>query len=292
VERCGIQTPLDSNYGYPDMLKLTPVAGALGADVSGIDLSQPISAEVYREVRTALVQYQVLFFRDQLIEPAHQKALADCFGPLQTHPAYTTVEGFPEITVLESTAQAPTKIDRWHTDMTFRPHPPMGTMLRSRVIPEKGGDTLFASMTAAFEALSPSMQQFLGTLTAVHDFGHGFKESLAEPGGSERLKRALADNPPIEHPVIRTHPESGKQLVFVNELFTTHIVSLTASESECLLSFIFNHIKAPEFGCRFQWSDNAIAFWDNRSTQHKPVNDYFPAHRRMERITIDGDRPY
>jgi taurine dioxygenase len=274
------------------MLKLTPVAGALGADVSGIDLCQPIGRELYQALRQALVQYQVLFFRDQLIEPAHQKALADRFGPLQTHPAYATVDGFPEITVLESTAQAPTKIDQWHTDMTFRRHPPMGTMLRSRIIPEKGGDTLYASMTAAFEALSPSMQQFLGTLTAVHDFAHGFRESLAEPGGPARLEAAVADYPPVEHPVIRTHPESGKRVIFVNELFTTHIVAMTAHESECLLSFIFNHIKAPEFGCRFRWSTNAVAFWDNRSTQHKPVNDYFPAHRRMERITIDGDRPY
>ncbi len=274
------------------MLELTAVAGALGAEVRGVDLRQPIDEDLYREIRQALVEYQVLFFRDQVIEPAHQKALADCFGPLQTHPAYDTVEGFPEITILESTAAAPTKIEKWHTDMTFRPHPPMGTMLRSRIIPERGGDTLYASMTAAFEALSPTMQSFLASLTAVHDFAHGFKESLAEPGGPERLKQVLADNPPVEHPVIRTHPESGRQLIFVNELFTTHIVGMTSAESECLLSFIFNHITAPEFSCRFQWSVDAIAFWDNRSTQHKPVNDYFPAHRRMERITIDGDRPY
>jgi taurine dioxygenase len=274
------------------MLKLSPVAGAIGAEVSGIDLTKPISTERYQAIRDALVEYQVLFLRDQVIGPEHQKALADCFGPLQTHPAYSTVEGFPEITVLESTAETPTKIEQWHTDMTFRPHPPMGTMLRSTIIPPAGGDTLYASMTAAFDALSPAMQEFLSSLTAVHDFAHGFKESLAEPGGRERLAQALADNPPIEHPVIRTHPESGRRLIFVNELFSTHIVGMTNQESECLLSFIFNHIKAPEFGCRFQWSINAIAFWDNRSTQHKPVNDYFPAHRRMERITIDGDRPY
>ena len=274
------------------MLKLTPVAGALGAEVAGIDLTQPIDDALYLKIRSALVEHQVLFFRDQAIEPAHQKALADRFGPLQTHPAYQTVEGYPEITILESTPEVPTKIEKWHTDMTFRPHPPMGTMLRSRIIPEKGGDTLFASMTVAYEALSPAMQQFLSGLTAVHDFAHGFKESLAEPGGAERLKSALDANPPVEHPVVRTHPESGRKLIFVNELFTTHIQELSATESECLLSFIFSHIKAPEFACRFHWSANAIAFWDNRSTQHKPVNDYFPAHRRMERITIDGDRPY
>mgnify|MGYP001587737387 FL=1 len=168
----------------------------------------------------------------------------------------------------------------------------MGTMLRSRIVPDKGGDTLFSSMVAAYEGLSPTMQNFLDGLHAVHDFSHGFRESLAEPGGVERLGAAVKANPPVVHPVIRTHPESNKKLIFVNELFTTHIEGLKFYESEYLLSFIFNHIKTPEFCCRFRWSNNSIAFWDNRSTQHKPVNDYFPAHRRMERITIDGDRPY
>jgi taurine dioxygenase len=274
------------------MFDIRPVAGALGAEIRGVDLSEPITDSLYSAIREALVKYQVIFFREQPIEPCHQKALADCFGPLQIHPAYGTVEGFPEITILESTPEEPTKIEKWHTDMTFRPHPPMGTMLRSRVIPEKGGDTLYASMTAAYEALSAPMQSLLKGLSAIHDFAHGFRESLAEPGGRERLRQALEDNPPVTHPVIRTHPETGQKLIFVNELFTTHILDLKSSESKYLLSFLFNHIKTPEFSCRFQWSPDAIAFWDNRSTQHKPVNDYFPAHRRMERITIDGDRPY
>ena len=274
------------------MLEFTPVAAALGAEVQGIDLREPIDAENYEALRQALVDYQVLFFRDQVIDPGHQKALADLFGPLQTHPAYDTVEGYPEITILESTADKPTKIEKWHTDMTFRAHPPMGTMLRSRIIPKTGGDTLFASMIAAFNALSRPFQTFLEGLTATHDFAHGFRESLAEPGGQERLAQALRDNPPVEHPVVRIHPESGRKLLFVNELFTTRIVELNPKESEHLLSFLYSHVQSPEFACRFRWSENAIAFWDNRSTQHKPVNDYFPAHRRMERITIDGDRPY
>lgn len=273
-------------------LEVTAIAGALGAEITGVDLRQPISGELYGEIRKALVTYQVIFFRDQPIEPAHQKALADLFGPLQTHPAYDTVEGFEEIAILESLPDKPTLIEKWHTDMTFRAHPPMGTMLRSRIIPEKGGDTLWSSMTAAFDALSTPMQSFLSGLTAVHDFAHGFRESLAEPGGAERLAPAIAANPPVQHPVIRTHPESGRKLIFVNELFTTHIKDMPAAESDHLLAFLFNHVKTPEFGCRFRWTVNAIAFWDNRSTQHKPVNDYFPAHRRMERITIDGDKPY
>lgn len=274
------------------MLKITPLSAALGAEIDGLDLRQPLDKAGYQALRAALVEHQVLFMRNQPIEPAHQQALAELFGPLQAHPAYETVPGHPAVTILESTAEKPSLIEKWHTDMTFREHPPMATMLRSRVVPARGGDTLFASMTAAWEALSRPMQQFLETLRAEHSFEHGFRESLAQPGGRERLAQALADNPPVLHPVVRTHPESGRKLLFVNELFTTRIVGLSIEESEYLLSFLLSHIKRPEFCCRFSWSPDAIAFWDNRSTQHKPVNDYFPAHRRMERITIDGDRPY
>ena len=168
----------------------------------------------------------------------------------------------------------------------------MGTVLKSVVTPPKGGDTLWASMTAAYDALSVPMQHFLSSLTAVHDFSWGFKESLAEPGGRERLADAVAAYPPVRHPVIRTHPESGRKVLFVNSLFTTHIEGLSAGESRAVLDFLFDHVRTPEFSVRFQWQPHSIAIWDNRSTQHKPVNDYFPAHRRMERITIDGDMPY
>ena len=274
------------------MLKITPLSAALGAEIDGLDLRKTVATEDYQALRAALVEHQVLFMRNQAIDPAHQQALAELFGPLQSHPAYETVPGHPAVAILESTAEKPSLIEKWHTDMTFREHPPMGTMLRSRVVPERGGDTLFASMTAAWEALSTPMQRFLESLSAEHSFEHGFRESLALPGGRERLGQALADNPPVLHPVVRTHPESGRKLLFVNELFTTRIVGLATLESEHLLSFLFLHIKSPEFCCRFSWSRDAIAFWDNRSTQHKPVNDYFPAHRRMERITIEGDRPY
>jgi taurine dioxygenase len=176
--------------------------------------------------------------------------------------------------------------------MTFRAHPPLGTVLRSKVIPEKGGDTLWASMTAAYDGLSPTMQSFLSGLDAVHDFSFGFRESLEESGGRVRLEKAVLDNPPVIHPVIRTHPESGKRVIFVNALFTTHIVGLPKEESKAILDFLFEHIKTPEFTCRFSWDVNCIAIWDNRSTQHKPINDYFPAHRCLERIVIDGDKPY
>ena len=268
------------------------LSGSLGAEISGIDLTQPLNNSIYADIRRLLVEHEVIFFRDQDISLSQHKALAESFGPLQTHPAYGTIEGFPEITILESTPEKPTMIECWHSDMTFKKHPPMGTILRSRIIPPKGGDTLWSSMTAAYDGLSSGMQNFLSSLTAVHDFAFGFKESLAEAGGRERLAQAVADNPPVEHPVICTHPESGKKVIFVNELFTTHIVSMTAKESRALLGFLYEHVVTPEFTCRFSWQPNSIALWDNRSTQHKPINDYFPAHRKLERTTIDGDKPY
>lgn len=274
------------------MFEIKPMAGALGAELHGVDLTQGLSTEVCAEIRRLLVEHEVIFFRDQDISYNQQKALAESFGPLQTHPAYGTVAGFPEITILESTADKPTKIEAWHSDMTFRQHPPLGTVLRSKIIPPKGGDTLWSSMTAAYDALSSAMQSFLSDLSAVHDFRWGFKESLSEADGPQRLAQAIADNPPVEHPVICTHPESGKKVIFVNALFTTHIVGMKKQESQAILNFLYEHVTTAEFTCRFQWQPNSIAIWDNRSTQHKPINDYFPEHRRLERITIDGDKPY
>jgi len=273
------------------MITAKPIAGALGAEITGIDLTQEISALQFQQLQQLLVEHQVIFFRDQDISPAQHRALAQWFGPLQSHPAYGTVAGFPEITILESTADKPTKIEQWHTDMTFRQQPPLGTILRSRIVPERGGDTLWASLGAAYDGLSDKMQNFLSGLSAIHDFAFGFRHSLAEPGGRERLAQALADNPPVQHPVISSHPISGRKMVFVNRLFTTAIVGMKEKESRALLEFLYQHCESDEYSCRFQWRENSIAFWDNRSTLHKPINDYFPAHRLMERITIDGAAP-
>ena len=274
------------------MAEVKLLAGVIGAEIHGIDLTQPLSDSIGKEIHDLLLEHQAIFFRDQDIEPSRHKALAELFGPLQTHPAYRTVEGFPEITILESTPEAPSKIDTWHSDMTFREHPPVGTVLRSRIIPPKGGDTLFSSMTAAYDGLSKPMQEFLSDLTAVHDFRYGFRESLAEPGGEERLAQAVRDNPPVVHPVIHTHPETDKKVLFVNELFTSYIVGLEKAESDAILSFLFQHITTDEFTVRFSWEPNSIAIWDNRSAQHKPVNDFYPGHRKLERVVIYGDKPY
>ena len=274
------------------MFTVNPIANALGAELHGVDLTTGLTPEVFKEVRRQLVEHEVIFFRDQDISPEQHRALAASFGQLQTHPAYETVEGIPEITILESTAENPTKIEAWHSDMTFRKHPPLGCVLRSKIVPPKGGDTMWASMTTAYDALSAPMQSFLSGLTAEHDFSYGFKESLAEPGGRERLAQAVVDNPPVVHPVIRTHPESGKKVIFVNSLFTTRILELSSGESDAILNFLYDHVTTLEFSCRFKWEPNSIAIWDNRSTQHKPINDYFPDHRMLHRVVIDGDKPY
>ena len=268
------------------------VAGAIGAELQAINLADGIDGELAATLRALLNEHEVLFLRDQAISAADQKALAEVFGPLQTHPAYSTVEGFPEVMILESTRDNPSKIEVWHSDMTFRQHPPSVTVLRGITIPEVGGDTLFASMTAAYDGLSPGMQSYLEGLTAVHDFSHGFRESLAEPGGRERLADAVAANPPVRHPVVQTHPETGKKVLFVNALFTTHIDGLPPLESAEVLQFLWRHASLPEFTCRFSWAPDSLVLWDNRSTQHKPVNDFFPATRRLHRVVSEGDQPY
>jgi taurine dioxygenase len=269
-----------------------PIADALGAEIDGIDLARPLGEDEIAWLKAALVEHQVIFFRDQAIRPADQLRLAWAFGTVEIHPAYPHVEGFPEIAILEADRDHPSKIEKWHTDMTFRPNPPLGTILRARIVPEGRGDTLWMSLGAAWDALSPALRDRLDGRRAEHSFEHGFKESLEEPGGRERLAGAVAANPPVTHPVVRRHPVSGRKGLFVNSLFTTRILGVPPAESEDLLAFLFEHLERPEFQCRFRWREDSIAFWDNRCTQHRPVNDYWPAHRRLERITVAGDVPF
>ncbi len=274
------------------MFQVQPLTGAIGGVVQGIDLCQPIDEAAFSFLQEALLEYEVLFFRDQPMSPENHAAFASLFGQPQLHEAYDHVDGYPQLTILENDRDRPSKIEMWHTDMTFRPCPPIGSILHGVSIPPKGGDTLFASMSAAYEGLSGKMQSLLSGLTAIHDFSYGFRESLEEPGGAERLADMVAENPSVEHPVIRTHAVSGKKSIFVNSLFTVRIKGMQSKESRALLDFLYSHVTTPEYTCRFHWEPNSVAFWDNRITQHKPVNDYWPAHRKMQRITIDdGLRP-
>ena len=261
---------------------------ALGAEISDFDLSRNLSDDEISNFINVLSENEVVFIRDQNISHEDHKRLATYFGSLQTHPAYPTVEGFPEITILENDRENPSKIEEWHTDMTFKANPPLGSILIGRIIPETGGDTLFSSLSAAFSDLDKGMQGQLQNLNAIHSFEHGFKESLAEEGGRERLTEALKENPPISHPMVKIHPVTNKKILYVNRLFTSHIEGMDSTESNELLDFLFDHIQKDKFVCRFNWEPNSIAFWDNRSVLHKPVNDYWPQLRRMERITIEG----
>lgn len=273
-------------------LSLKPAAGALGAWVSGVGLADVAEFDqVYAQVREALVKHEVLFFRDQDVAPEVFAAFAQRFGQVLDHPAYATTEQSDAVQILESTAENPSKIELWHSDMTFMAEPPSFTLLQGKVIPAVGGDTLWASATAAFANLSTALQELLLPLTAIHDFAHGFAESLAEPGGPERLAPAIAENPPVEHPLVRTHPETGAKSLYVNRLFTTRIKQLSALESRHLLELLYSHVVADEHTVRLSWQPGTVAIWDNRSTQHKPVNDFFPQHRKMHRVTLRGDKP-
>ena len=273
------------------MAKIIKEDSALGATIADIDLKQPLDEKLTTFIAKALAENEVIFFRNQDITPEQHRAFALNFGQLQSHPVYPTIKGFPEITILENDEKNPSKIEKWHTDMTFKKIPPLGSILLGKVIPEKGGDTLFASLSAAYSDLPADLKQSLEEMTAVHSFEYGFKESLAEPYGREKLAQALIDNPPVEHPVVCTHPVTGKKLIYVNSLFTLKINSLSDSESSKLLEFLCDHIKKEKYQCRFSWEINSIAFWDNRSVIHKPDNDYWPQLRRMERITIDNTAP-
>jgi taurine dioxygenase len=273
-------------------LRVEKAAGALGALIKGVSLADVAeSDDAFAEVHAALLEHQVLFFRDQNIASVEYQAFARRFGQVETHPAYSTLPEAPDVQILESTRDAPSKIETWHTDMTFRPAPPAITLLHGQIIPPYGGDTLWASISRAYETLSAPIKSLVDGLDAVHDFRHGFQESLAEPGGAERLSAAIEANPPVVHPLIVTHPDTGHKVIYVNALFTTHIVGLSRIESQMLLEFLCRHVVTDEHTVRLSWEPGTVAIWDNRSTQHKPINDFFPQHRKMHRVTISGERP-
>lgn len=269
------------------MINVVKEDAPLGAIVWGLDLTTPLKTEDVAALRAALAEHQVLFFHDQVLSAAQHRKLGQAFGTLQIHPSYPTVEDYPDVIYLENDRENPSKIDEWHTDMSFTPVPPMGSILIARIMPEKGGDTMFASLGASYDDLPDSIKKIVSGLTATHSFAHGFRDSLAEPGGRERLQAALDRNPDVVHPVVTTHPVSGRKMLFVNRIFTSRINELSEADSEDLLSFLCDHMVQDKYVYRFKWRQNSIAFWDNRAVLHKPVNDYWPATRRMERVTIN-----
>ena len=275
-------------------LAVRPLNPTIGAVVSGLDLRDAPSDGVVDDLRGALLRHQVLFFEDQTLSAAEQRDFAARFGELHTHPLYPGEDTAPEIMVIDNHAGNPTDNDHWHTDVTFLERPAMGAMLYARVVPDFGGDTLWSSMTAAYKALSAPMRGFLQGLSAVHDFTHAFPADgqAGSAAGRERYEAARAENPPVIHPVVRTHPETGEPCLFVNRVFTARIKGLRGEESRALLDFLHRHIQKPEFCVRYSWRPGAMAFWDNRCTQHYAVNDYLPARRVMTRATILGEKPF
>jgi taurine dioxygenase len=269
-------------------IQVRPIAGAIGAEVTGADLAE-LDDATFAEVHAAWLEHQVLFFRDQDLTPEQHKAFGLRLGPLQLHPFLHSraEEGHPEIVVLESSAERPVVAAGWHTDVTFVERPPMASILRGVEVPAFGGDTMWTSCRAAYEALSPTMQHLLDGLTAVHDTSKTFSRG-AYP--SERHPES-GKAPGAVHPVIRTHPETGRKSIFVNPAFTGKIRGMRRDESEALLAFLYRHVTTPEFTCRFHWEKNSLAIWDNRCTQHRAVADNLAALRRMERVTVEGDRP-
>lgn len=275
-------------------LTITPLSPALGAQISGIDLSVEINAEQRDAIEQALLKHQVLFFRDQPLTPAQQARFAVHFGDLHIHPIYPNVPETPEVLVLDTAVTDVRDNAVWHTDVTFLATPAMGAVLSAKQLPAYGGDTLWASGIAAFEALSAPLRQMLDGLTATHDFTQSFPlerfGTTAED--RERWEATRRANPPLSHPVVRTHPVSGRKALFVSEGFTTRINELSEAESKALLALLFAHATRPEFTIRWRWQENDVAFWDNRVTQHYAVDDYRPQRRVMHRATILGDAPF
>ena len=270
------------------------VSPALGAIVSGVDFTQEQTRGSIERLEALLIEHQVLFFRDSPITPQQQSQFAAQFGSLHVHPIYPVLPELPEIMLIDTHEGFLPDNDNWHTDVTFSATPPMAGILAAKSLPASGGDTLWSSMSAAYLALSEPLQDLLGGLTAQHSVAKSFPAERwqSDPNFKARYDRAVAKHPPVNHPVVRIHPVSGRKGLFVNEGFTTHINELKPLESAALLSFLFAHVARPEFTVRWRWEENDIAFWDNRVTQHYAIADYLPGRRTMHRATVNGDRPY
>ncbi|HIV72231.1 MAG TPA: taurine dioxygenase [Candidatus Aquabacterium excrementipullorum] len=275
-------------------LTITPLTPALGATVDGLSLADELPPSTITALEAALVQHQVLFFRNQPVTPQEQSRFAARFGKLHVHPLYPVLPELPEIMLLDTHKDFPPDSDNWHTDVTFSQTPPLGAVLAAKQLPTVGGDTLWTSGAAAYEALSEPFRRFLEGLTAEHSIARSFPAErwAADPEGKAKYEAALAKYPVVTHPVVRTHPVSGRKGLFVNDGFTTRIKELSPRESADILAFLAAHVARPEFSVRWHWQVNDVAFWDNRLTQHYAVADYLPQRRIMHRATVIGDRPY
>ena len=263
----------------------------LGAVITNIDLSNDITDAELNDIRDAFHKFQVLFFQNQTeISPGNHIKLGRCFGDLHIHPAAPKMKNYPEIFEIhtDKNSKISNGAEDFHSDVSCDIEPPLGTMLQLHVLPECGGDTMFANMYLAYEALSKPMQVFLGGLKAFHESEHFYKGRYQNKNEVDMNK----EYPSAIHPIIRTHPETEKKAIYVNKFFTTRIEGLADQESKLILDYLFTHIEKTEFQIRYKWNKNDMAFWDNRCTIHKALWDYFPNERKGRRVTIKGSVPY
>ena len=273
-----------------ETLTVRRAAGALGAEISGVDLSRELGDEVIAAIRGALVEHQVIFFRDQELTPAQQTAFGARFGPLNVHPYVAGMPGHPQ--VMEIIKEPEDRINfggGWHSDMSFLERPAIGSILYAVEVPEYGGDTLFASQAAAYDALSPGLQRTLEGLSAVHSASREYSAQGASAQKRSSMQVAEADGYVGEyvHPMVLVHPETGRKALYVNPAFTLRIDGWKTRESRALLDFLFDHCRYEGFTCRFSWRRGSVAFWDNRSVWHFALNDYPGQRRHMRRVTVD-----
>jgi taurine dioxygenase len=263
------------------------LGATLGAEISGVDLTTELPDEVVAELRQALHDYKVVFFRDQPLTPQRHVAFARRFGGLEVHPFLASNTGEPELVRFEKTAEVGGYENSWHHDVTWREDPSMGAVLHAIQVPDVGGDTLFSDMYAAYDSLDEATRAEIDGLSAVHDFTQTFGHAMSP----DERRAAQAQYPPVRHPVVCTHAATGKRHLYVNRPFVSHIEGLEAEASLELLDRLCRRADAPEHQCRFTWTPDAVAFWDNRAVQHYASSDYWPQRRTMERASVIGTRP-
>lgn len=263
-----------------------PITPYIGAELDGVNLAAA-DDELVTEIHRALLEWKVLFFRDQHLTGLQHRDFARRWGELEAHPFLPAGEA-PEVVLLAKGVDQPGFENEWHTDVTWTARPPMGSILHAREVPPVGGDTLWADLGNAYDCLPDEIKERIDGLEAIHDFGPTFGAAISP----ERFAAMREEYPPVRHPVVRTHPETGRRMLFVNTVFTVEIADVEPAEGAKLLDILLAQVRVPEFQCRFRWTQGSVAFWDNRATQHYAVSDYYPERRVMERVTVLGERPY
>jgi len=281
--------------GTCERITVKPVAGAMGAEVEGVSLATDLDNQAFDEIHRALLRYHVLFFRDQDLSPQQLSKVAGRFGPLNRHPYVEPLPGTPDVFAIVKEPEDRHHFGNgWHTDLSYAEKPAMGAMLYGVEVPPYGGDTLFTNLHLAYDTLSDGMKDMLAGLTAV------FSNMRTYGPNAQRFKDGVkamnvtqqAEISRVEHPIVRTHPETGRKCMFVNELHTVGIKDMTDEESRPILEYLNAHMRKPEFTCRFRWRKGSLAFWDNRCTAHYAINDFDGMRRVMHRVTIEGERPF